>query len=67
VAYCTLAEGAEESDELKQEIVESCRDHIAVYKLPRELLIVESLPKTPTGKLLRRIVRDWDKERVAAK
>lgn len=67
VAYCVLAEGTEESDELKQEVVESCRDHIAVYKLPRELHIVESLPKTPTGKLLRRIVRDWDKERAAAK
>jgi len=50
VAYCVLAEGSEESDELKKEIVDSCRDHVAVYKLPRELHFVESLPKTPTGK-----------------
>ena len=64
VAYCVLAEGSEESDELKKEIVDSCRDHVAVYKLPRELHFVESLPKTPTGKLLRRIVREWEKERV---
>lgn len=67
VAYCVLAEGLEESEELRQEINESCRDHIAVYKLPRELHFVESLPKTPTGKLLRRIVREWEKERVAKK
>ncbi|MFQ6672767.1 MAG: acyl-CoA synthetase, partial [Candidatus Tectimicrobiota bacterium] len=65
VAYCVSAEGSEESTELKQEIIESCRDHIAVYKLPRELHFVDSLPKTPTGKLLRRIVREWDKERTA--
>jgi 2-aminobenzoate-CoA ligase len=65
VAYCVLAEGVEESDEVRQEIVDSCRDQVAVYKLPRDIHFVESLPKTPTGKLLRRIVRDWEKERVA--
>lgn len=67
VAYCVLASGEKESEELRQEVVDSCRDHIAVYKLPRELHFVESLPKTPTGKLLRRIVREWEKERVAKK
>ena len=30
---------------------------IATYKLPREIVIVNELPRTPTGKLLRRVLK----------
>src|SRR2546425_7440077 len=36
------------------ELIEYCRDKIATYKLPREVVFVNELPRTPTGKLLRR-------------
>lgn len=39
------------------ELIEYCRGKIATYKLPREVVMVEELPRTPTGKLLRRILR----------
>ncbi len=32
------------------ELQEHCRDHIAGYKLPRQLLVVESVPLTASGK-----------------
>ncbi|WP_197412400.1 class I adenylate-forming enzyme family protein [Novosphingobium sp. Fuku2-ISO-50] len=34
-----------------------CRDRLAAYKLPREMLIVGELPKTPSGKILRKDLR----------
>ena len=57
-AFVVLSEGYEPSEELKEEIINSCREHIAVYKLPRALDFVDSLPRTTTGKLLRRKLRD---------
>ncbi len=40
-----------------QELIEHCRGKIATYKLPREVVFVNELPRTPTGKLLRRVLR----------
>jgi len=56
-AFVLLKEGAAPSDALAQEIIDFCRDKIAVYKLPREVQFVDELPRTPTGKLLRRVLR----------
>jgi len=41
-----------------EELIEYCKDKIARYKLPREVVFVSELPRTPTGKLLRRVLRD---------
>jgi len=41
-----------------------CRQHLADFKVPREIEIVETLPRDPTGKVLKRRVRD---ERRAAR
>lgn len=57
-AYIILKPGTAPSDELKQQIIDTCRDYIAVYKLPREVEFVSELPRTPQGKLLRRVLRD---------
>jgi len=61
-AYIILVEGYEPSEELAREIVESCKEYIAVYKLPRAVSFCDQLPVTPTGKLLRRVLKQWDKE-----
>jgi 2-aminobenzoate-CoA ligase len=39
------------------QLIEYCRNKIAKYKLPREVVFVNELPRTPTGKLLRRVLR----------
>lgn len=40
------------------ELTEFCRERLAVYKAPRFVEILPDLPKTVTGKLLRRELRD---------
>ena len=31
-----------------------CRDRLAGYKVPREIRVMQTLPRNPTGKILRR-------------
>lgn len=40
-----------------QEIIAFCKEHLAAFKYPRVVRIVDSLPKGPTGKILRRELR----------
>lgn len=43
---------------LKADITGYCRKHLAGYKVPRSIDFVDQLPRTPTGKLLKRLLRD---------
>ncbi|MFI7430057.1 long-chain-fatty-acid--CoA ligase [Micromonospora sp. NPDC049836] len=36
----------------------ACREHLAGYKVPRRVVVVEELPRSQIGKILRREVRD---------
>ena len=36
------------------------RDHLARYKVPREVVFLEELPRNPTGKILKRELREMD-------
>jgi fatty-acyl-CoA synthase len=36
------------------------RDHLAKYKVPREVVFLDELPRNPTGKILKRELRDID-------
>ncbi len=40
------------------ELVAFCRERMAAYKYPRLIEIVDDLPKTPTGKIMRRVLRN---------
>lgn len=62
-AFVVLKPEAQPSEDLKKELVEFCRDKIAVYKLPREVEFIKELPRTPPPqfKLLRRKLRDMEK------
>lgn len=61
-AYIILKESYSPSEDLARELVESCKEYIAIYKLPRAVAFCDQLPRTPTGKLLRRVLKEWDKE-----
>ena len=54
-AYVSLRPDASATPE---ELIEFCRSELAAYKYPRAVEILPELPKTPTGKLLRRELRD---------
>jgi long-chain acyl-CoA synthetase len=53
-AVISLKPGAETSPE---QIIAFCKERMAAYKYPRTVEIVEDLPKTVTGKILRRELR----------
>jgi long-chain acyl-CoA synthetase len=39
------------------QLIDFCRERLASYKCPREVMVVEELPKTASGKILRRKLR----------
>lgn len=41
-----------------RELTDYCRPHLAAYKLPRDLRVVEELPRSMLGKVLRKQVRE---------
>lgn len=53
-AVVALGKGQEASAE---ELVAWCKERLAMYKYPRVVEFVESLPKGPTGKILKRELR----------
>ena len=41
----------------EEELIEFCRDRLAAYKVPRQVVFREELPMTPVGKVLRKDLR----------
>ncbi|MCV7085868.1 acyl-CoA synthetase [Mycolicibacter hiberniae] len=42
----------------EDELLGHCRAHLAGFKTPKQLFFVDSLPKNPSGKLLKRVLRE---------
>ena len=63
-AVVQLMPGVEPSDELTEELLTFCSDHLSRQKVPRSIDYQDDLPRLPTGKLYKRIVRDryWGKD-----
>jgi len=62
-AVVQLAEGVPASDAVAAELLAYTRDHIAHYKCPRSVDFIDELPRLPTGKLYKRLIKDkyWGK------
>jgi acetyl-CoA synthetase len=56
-AFVTLVGGIEESDELKKELVMHVRKEIGPIAAPEVIQFAPALPKTRSGKIMRRILR----------
>ena len=41
-----------------EELIAHCKERMAAYKYPRQVVVIDELPKTVTGKILRRELRD---------
>lgn len=41
------------------ELIDHCKAKLADYKVPSEIEFIDELPKGPTGKVLRRELREW--------
>ena len=49
---------ADQSEVSEQQIVEFCGTRLARYKLPKKVIFAEAIPHNPTGKILKRVLRD---------
>ncbi|MEV5146990.1 AMP-binding protein [Streptomyces sp. NPDC052727] len=58
-AYISLRPGAEADPD---ELAVYCKERLAAYKYPRQVEILPDLPKTASGKILRRELRSRDSE-----
>ena len=58
-AVVVIKDGATLSE---HEVIGHCRSSMACFKTPKRVLFVSSLPKSPSGKLLKRELREWLKE-----
>ena len=54
-AFVSLKPGASVTPE---ELIAHCKERMAAYKYPRSVELIDELPKTVTGKILRRELRD---------
>lgn len=54
-AFIVLKEGTSATED---EIIDLCKGTIASYKKPRSVDFVQQLPKSPTGKILKRVIKD---------
>lgn len=42
----------------EQELIEWCQGKIGKFKIPKKVVFTDQVPRTPTGKILKRILRD---------
>jgi acetyl-CoA synthetase len=56
-AYVTLKQGCDGSDEIKKELVQIVREELGAIAKPDVIQWAPGLPKTRSGKIMRRILR----------
>jgi long-chain acyl-CoA synthetase len=61
-AFVSLQAGA---DATPDDLIAFCKERMAAYKYPRQVEIVDELPKTVTGKLLRRELREQEEAKTS--
>ncbi|MGW8591823.1 AMP-binding protein [Dietzia sp. NPDC055877] len=57
-AVIELAEGFDESDEIKAQILDDLAGRLAKFKMPRTIDVVNELPRQANGKLVKRTLKD---------
>jgi acetyl-CoA synthetase len=63
-AFIVLKRDYQPSESLKQEIQIFVKNRLAKHNYPRELEFVDDLPKTPSGKIMRKVLREQEYERT---
>ena len=60
-AFIVLQSGKEQSANLAEELQQFVKREIAPFKYPRKVVFVDALPKTPTGKIQRYVLREAER------
>ena len=56
-AFVALKDGYEQSEQLRRELIRFSRDRLGAAVAPREIEFVPGLPKTRSGKIMRRLLK----------
>ena len=64
-AYIQLKEGYEESENLKTDIIESCKDQLMPYWRPRSIDFIKEMPMTRVGKVSFRDLEEFERKKNA--
>ncbi|MBE1554368.1 acetate--CoA ligase [Sporosarcina limicola] len=59
-AFVALHQGYEPTDELKEDIRQFVKKGLAAHAAPREIEFKDKLPKTRSGKIMRRVLKAWE-------
>jgi acetyl-CoA synthetase len=59
-AFISLREGYTPSDELKADIAKFVKEGLSAHASPREIEFKDKLPKTRSGKIMRRVLKAWE-------
>jgi acetyl-CoA synthetase len=59
-AFIALRDGFEVTDELKEDIRQFVKKGLAAHAAPREIEFRDKLPKTRSGKIMRRVLKAWE-------
>ena len=59
-AFVALHDGYEPTDELKEDIRTFVKKGLAAHAAPREIEFKDKLPKTRSGKIMRRVLKAWE-------
>ncbi|MBJ6363266.1 acetate--CoA ligase [Paenibacillus sp. GCM10012307] len=59
-AFISLREGFTETEELKKEIYQFVKEGLSAHAAPREIEFKDKLPKTRSGKIMRRVLKAWE-------
>jgi acetyl-CoA synthetase len=57
VCFCSIKPGSESLEQMQKELKLQVRTHIGPFATPKQIIIVPDLPKTRSGKIMRRILR----------
>ncbi len=55
-----MRDGYEPSDELNADIRQFVKNGLAAHAAPREIEFHDKLPKTRSGKIMRRVLKAWE-------
>ncbi|GAB2692625.1 acetate--CoA ligase [Paenibacillus thermoaerophilus] len=59
-AFIALRDGYSPSDELKADIAKFVKEGLSAHAAPREIEFRDKLPKTRSGKIMRRVLKAWE-------
>ncbi|MCF6094910.1 acetate--CoA ligase [Microaerobacter geothermalis] len=66
-AFVVLKEGIHPGDHLSEEIQQYIKEQLSSYAVPQEIEFIDQLPKTRSGKIIRRVLKSREQEKILNK